>query len=534
MSAEIHPGIDFSDEQQCLRLIDNLPLTKLSQVHESLAVLVGGMQATPPAARAYLDVLELARPSLAFVQDEMAGRYAQTALPPGSPEEETLRRVVTLWQAMARGYAQVAQLGADDPQVQSRLALICQRCVQYSGKAIIEYFRARRELPRGVWSDVHGYYATAEEWNIARVEVADPLNESQRKQSCAQAYAEVLLLDIGNPYGRTPREFGWLVRWCQRFAPFADVLEVDPASSDRTYAVDLLKDRGLLPVEILERSEHLRQLATTRLSAEMHRVLGELKRRTAAGQLGLGEDCSEPACSRLLVSLYRPWCLAARPRRFQRRTASGTAQLSYGFEAIHFYVGGEEFVQPQHVRVYSRQEVDAIWTFRHQIDPTHHLYVRAAQIGYTMENWAVADESAGGFRLLRFGTGVRVEHGQLLGLRPPDGERFLLCQVSWLQYLASGALAVGVYVLPGAPQTVAARQKGLGFSPSEKYSPAFLLPAMPALNQEPTVVLPKGWFQRGRVVEIHTDRRFQVKLIDVVNPGADFDRVRYAQLKSAV
>jgi hypothetical protein len=105
-------------------------------------------------------------------------------------------------------------------------------------------------------------------------------------------------------------------------------------------------------------------------------------------------------------------------------------------------------------------------------------------------------------------------------VRPPDGERFLLCQVSWLQYLASGALMVGVYVLPGAPQTVAARQKGLGFSPSEKYSPAFLLPAMPSLEQEPTVVLPKGWFHRGRVIEIHTDRRFEVKLIDV-EPGAD-------------
>lgn len=533
MNTQNPTGIDFRDEQQCLALIDSLPLTKLDHVHGTLTTLVRGMHATPPAPRAYLDVLELARPSLDFVQGELASRYAQTALPPGSPDELTLRRIVTLWQAMARAYAQVAQLGGEDTQVQSRLALICQRCVHYSGKAIVEYFRARRELPKGLWSDLHGYYATAEEWRIAQVEVEDPLNDWQRRQSCAQAYAEILLLDVGNPYGRGPREFGWLVGWCRRFAPFTDVLEADPVSGDRSYGVDLWSDRGLVPLAVLQRSAHLRQLATARLSAEMHVVLDKLKRNTAPGQLGLGEDCTEPACSRLLVSLYRPWCLAASPRRFQRRAASGTAQVCYGFEAIHFHVGGEEFEQPEHVRVYSREEVEAIWTFRNQIDPTHHLYVRAAQIGYTMENWAVADESAGGFRLLRFGTGVRVEHGQLLGLRPPDGERYLLCQVSWLQYLESGALMIGVHVLPGAPQPIAARQKGLGFSPSEKYSRAFLLPAMPALEQEPTVVLPKGWFQPERLIEIQTDRRVEVKLIEAVNAGTDFDRVRYSQLNSA-
>jgi hypothetical protein len=274
----------------------------------------------------------------------------------------------------------------------------------------------------------------------------------------------------------------------------------------------------------------MRRLVTGELSKEMHRLVGEIKRGRPWSELGLGEDCSEPACSRLLVSLYRPWCLAASPRRLQRRPTGGGAQLCYGFEAIHYYVGGEEFKQPEHVRVYSRGEVDSIMTFRHQVDPIQQLHVRAAQIGYTIENWAVADESVGGFRLLRFGTGVRIEHGQLLGLRPPDGERFLLCQVSWLMYLASGALMVGVYVLPGAAQPIAVRQIGLGLAHSDRYERAFLMPAMPALKQVATLVLPRGWFQPGRVVEIYTDRRIELRLNELLNHGTDFDRVSYSQL----
>lgn len=524
------PQADYSDARQCLALINALPLTKLNQVHDTLTRMIGGMQATPPPPIEYLDVLEMTRASLDFVQEEMAGRYAQTALPPGGVEDETLRRVVLLWQAMARSYAQVAQIGGDDEQVQSRLALICQRCIQYSARAIREYFRARRELPKGLWSELHGYYSTAEEWEIAGIEVSDPLNPFQQRQSCSQAYAAALLLDLGSPYGRSPREFGWLCRWSERFAAVSAIAPVDAAGSDRDYAVDLLKDRGLVPIEIAGRGESLRRLVTTELSAEMHRVVAQRKRGAPPSLLGLGEDCVEPACSRLLVSLYRPWCLASSPRRFHRRATGGTAQLCYGFEAIHYYVGGEEFKQPEHVRVYSRGEVDSIMTFRYQVDPAQQLHVRAAQIGYTIENWAVADESVGGFRLLRFGTGVRIEHGQLLGLRPPDGERFLLCQVSWLMYLASGALMVGVFVLPGAVQPIAARQIGLGSGHGDRYERAFVLPAMPALKQVATLVLPKGWFQPGRVIEIYTDRRIELRLTEVLNYGTDFDRVSYAQM----
>src|SRR5512135_828605 len=154
---------DFSNAQQCLALLSSLPLAKLNQAHETLAHLLGGMQATPPAPTAYLEVLETVRTSLASVQEEMADRYAQSALPLGSRDDETLRRVVGLWQAMARAYDQLARVAGKDADHPGRLELICQRRIHYSGKAILEYFRARREVPKGLWSDLHGYYSAAQE-----------------------------------------------------------------------------------------------------------------------------------------------------------------------------------------------------------------------------------------------------------------------------------------------------------------------------------------------------------------------------------
>jgi hypothetical protein len=535
MTREAAVAINFADERQCLSLLAGLPLTRLDQVHDTLASLIAGMRATPPSPAAYLEVLEMARPSTAFVQEEMAAHYSQTALPPGGVEDATLRRVVALWQAMARAYAHVAQLGGRNPEVQGRLALICQRCIHYSGNAIQEYLRARRDVAATLWSDLHGYYSTAEEWGIAHIEVAETLLGADRKQSCCQSYAAVLLVDLGNPYGRSPREFNWLIRWSQVFAANTEISPDDELAEGGIYAVDLLEDRGLAPLEVVtphdQARERLRYLVTNRLSKTMRRVRGQLKHRVPAAQLGLGGDCFGPPCSRLLASLYRRWCLAAHPRRHPRRKTQGTARLSYGFEAIHYFVADAEFIQPEHARVYSRNEFETLLTFRHQLDPIQPLHVRAAQVSYTVENWAVVDESIAGFRLLRFGTGVQVEHGQLVGIGPPDGKHFLLCQVSWLMYLASGALVVGVCVLPGVPQPIAVRRTGVGIAQTDKYSRAFLLPALPVLQQEATLVLPKEWFSAGRIVEICTDRRIEVKLIDAFNQGADFDRVSFSVLR---
>jgi hypothetical protein len=45
--------------------------------------------------------------------------------------------------------------------------LILHRCIYYTGMAITEHHRARQELPAGVWLNLHGYYASAEEWGVA-------------------------------------------------------------------------------------------------------------------------------------------------------------------------------------------------------------------------------------------------------------------------------------------------------------------------------------------------------------------------------
>lgn len=518
--------MDFGDAQQCLSLLANLPLTNVPVAHDTLTALIGAMQNRPPPAVKYLEVLEAARAPLAFVQGQLAGRYSQKPLPPLSSEDETLRRVVILWQAMARSYRQVAKLAGNAVDLQ-RSALISHRCIHYSGKVILEYFRARRELPRGVWSELHGYYAAAEEAGIAATPAREPLNEETQIESCAAAYAAVLLVDLANPFGRSARELNWICRWAPRFAPLTRITPTEEADPPRMYGVDLLLDRGLRPLDQQGRGANLRRLESSQLAQEIQRVLQQLKRKVAPKVLGLGDDCYEPACGRLLLQLFRPWCLLASGRRFPRRQAAGLAQVCRGFDAIHYYISGVEFVQPDHVRVYSREDFDTIVTFRYQVDPSQPLHVHAAQMGFILENWQVVDQSVSGFRLQCNEPGERIEYGDLAGLRPPDGGDFLLCRVSWLMYEGTGNLYAGVYALPGLPRAIGARPRGLSVPPSEQYVRAFFLPAVPALKEQPSLVLPRGWYRPERLIEIYTDHPTEVRLTELLTQGSNFDRVSF-------
>jgi hypothetical protein len=525
--------VDARDPRACLAFIAGLPLTNARATHQALADLLAKLASDLPSAASYLEVLEAARAPLAFVQSELAQRYAAKPLPPAASEEEAFHQVLALWRAMSRAYAQAAQLGGDDSAARSYLPLICQRCVHYAGRAILEHFRARREPAQGVWIDLHGYYATAEEWGIADVRVAEPLGGAEKKQSSADAYAEILLVDLASPYGRSPRELGWILGWAGHFAPLTAILPAAADDSVRAFGVDLMEDRSTRPLEILPRRESVRRFDTARLMQEVQRVLAGLKQHIHPAALGLGEDCPGASAGRLLLQLYRPWCLHATPRRFQRRQASGLAEVCYGFEAIHYRVSGSEFNQPEHVRMYSRSDMERIWTFRDQVDPTQHLRISSAQaqLGYPLEKWEVADQSVSGFRLQRGSAGARIEHGQLFCLKPPDGEHFLLAQVSWyLLQEATGGLLAGVQTMPGIPQGIAIRAAGFPVSPSERYLRAFLLPAVPALKEDSSLVIPRGWFQAERVIELYTDRQAQVRLSGLLGQGSDFERVTFTRL----
>ncbi len=537
--------MDYRNPAVCLDALKRLNPVNLDESQATLGRMLDDLLAARPAANQHLEVLEAIRAPLALVQAEISRPYAAHPLPPGSREDGTLRRVVSLWRLMARSYAEVMREDAPFGTIEDQRALLAQRRVFYTGQSLLEHFRAHRALPAGIWQELHDSFSLAETQGVGQIRVADDLNEVWHAQSPAEAYIAVLLVDLSNPYGRSEREFEWVCRWAQRFAPYCSLLPGEKAEGEvkaTAYGLDLDLDHGLRPIGTMgDLRPTQRRFDGSRLAGQIQAVMAQFKQGVQPSSLGLGEDCSIEASAKLLVSLYRPWGLGSAGRRFPRRGAAGIAELTGDWLAVGFQVGGKLFKQPTLTEVYRSFRSDiSLLTFGERAeeapleDPEQVRRREEATLGFTCERWEMLDHSLGGFRLRHPPPAERLDHHQLVAVRPADGEAFLLGQVSWLMYREDGVLEAGIHVLTGLPKVVAVRLAGAGSMNRGAYQQAFWLPATPALKKPASLVLPGGWFQPHRMIEIHDGKSRQVRLDQLVLRGANFDQVTYEAEPSGV
>jgi hypothetical protein len=521
------PSIDASNPELCRQLVASLPITNVGAAHAMLGGLLIAMYDTPPPPADYLAILEQIRQPLLFLQESISSRYASRPLPANDEESRAFDETVQVWRLAADSYARVAQLGGRNEAVHRQLALVCQRCIHYAGQIIVEHYRARRVLAPRLWMDLHGYFETAEEWGLAAQPVAEPIGGVPT--TATETYLAVMLMDLANPYSRTPKELVWIQRWARKMA---SDLALRPANQSpanyKGYAVDLMQDRGPRPVEQVGTSETLRLFDTVQLSERFQMLLRKLKDGYTPGSLGLGDDCPKSLAQRLLLQLYRPWCLAAMPRRFARNRASGVLSVVYEIESIYFRIAGTEFTQPASMRSFSRAEIDQMITFNHQVDPNRLVNVTTVLARHPVDQWNIADQSLNGFRILRTSAqGMRVEHGQLMAVQPPNRDQFLLAHVTWLTLERDGSLQAGLQLLPSPARGVSIRGTGANSAASDRYWPGFFLPAMQSLKEPVSIILPAGWYVPGRVVEIITDRPVLMQLGELLARGANFERCTF-------
>ena len=527
------PPITFAirDLQTGLEIISRISLANPQQAAVDLNRILDSLLAEPPAGDIYFNLLENIRLPVGFVTEELAKRYLNKPLPLGDLEEEFFQQVVGLWLKTARAYAQCAERGAPENESEAdhgrRVAMILHRCIHHTGIAIIEYQRARRELPWGLWLDLHAYYASAEEWGVATLAITDALEPMGRSTHCAASYISFLLCDMAGCFSLSVREQTLTYRWASYWSPLVSLHAAQPGEPLPTFVVDLMQDVALRPAVECLQIDHLRRLDTSRLALQISQIKQQLKLKVPPAQLSLGDDCSAGQCNRLLDHLSRPWSQARAPRSFRRHATSGISKLCTGFEEMHYFISGKEFEQPENVRIYNRQEFEKLFAFRHQDDPSQMLQISQEQLAFTVDSWEVVNQSANGFRLVRSISGKKMAHGQLLAICPHDGDRFLLAQTTWLMQEKGGGLIAGVKALPGMPIAIAARPRDQQGVDNGKYHRAFLLPTIASAGIAQTLVLPQGWFRSGRVIELFTDGPWQVKLQHVIEDGADFERISF-------
>ncbi|MDP5238789.1 hypothetical protein Q9Q94_04575 [Uliginosibacterium sp. 31-16] len=538
MPVKANSSVDYNQPAQCHALLKRINVTDLEEAGSLLAALLEGMAVASPPPHGHLQVLEEVRPTLDYVLGEVAKRYASRPLPPSSTEDDTLRQVVRLWSLMATNYGFVAQRYAleGSPALDQHRALLLQRRLRYHVLAMTEYFRARREMPENLWLDLHKLFLSAERAGVSGTRVPDALNETWGAQSPLECYVSMLLADAASPYSRTPREFVWVVRWAQRFAPYCSLQDGAGSSGANLYLLEQDSDHGLRPAVSVPAGALVRSLDTSKLATHIQAVVSQLKTGVSAASLGLGDDCVQPACARLIVSLYRPWGLASSGRKFSRKLIHGQVQVCSDPVAVAYFLTGKKFEQPEdhqiHYNDFTRTEAMlALGERAEESDPTdEQLEARALALGYVQEPWDVLDQSVAGFRLMRQQGESRLDHRQLIGVRPSPHEHMLLAEISWLQYQQNGNLSAGISLMPGPPVVVSVRLI-VPERPNarERFRLGFMVPGVPALKTSPSLIVPASWYVSGRQIEVQGESPWIARMTHLITRGANFDRISFTR-----
>jgi cyclic-di-GMP-binding protein len=524
---------EFGNALDCKEWLQTVPLANVPAAQRELLGELEEFNRFPTKPSERLAVMEALREAVHFVQLEQVKKFSNRALPMTEAETAAFDDANELWEQMQVGYSHCLESAiAGEGGMRSQAGLVCQRVLSYVGLKMLYAYRAYRQVPARDWRALHEAYAYAEKLDVAEDGVKDLMNRDVHDSSPRIAYARAVLMGLCSPNELGQRALTFVAFLLERWAAKLEVLEkpVNEGEGLAPLVADLAGEACPERLDSPPSGASLRYLDTRSLAKSLRNRVGLLRRGESPAKLALGEDCVQPSCEQQLVHLFRQWCQAKPARAADRKRALSTAQVCNEFAAIHYYIGGRGFRQPVEQKELTQKEREQIATFGRVSTREEDDYSNVH--GFLVESWQLEDESAQGLRIVRKADtpGKRYAHGQLVAVRPADAKTFMLGQVRWVMAGEAGDLHAGIKLLAGVPGAVAVRPTGVNVQ-SEKFVQALSLGAVAAINQPTTLVLPTGWFKPKRVIELFSDTEHNVRLLEVIERGSDFERVTYEREK---
>lgn len=517
----------FRDAAGCAQWLGQLQLTNLHEVHGVLRVQLGELNRCPLRGQERLHILESLRETVSFVQADYAKKLVAKKLPLSEDELTIFVSITVLWQQMVTGYQRCLQdYLAGDKLLAPHGALLCRRCLSYSGLQISEHLHTGYEFSGKLWQQLHALYAFSEERNL-HLEAAK--DEPDGATTCQAVYVTALLACHARPAELSRGQLLLMDRWLTSWSTAVTISNRGTAGQGDAppLVADLDSAQGLQSYNQVAPTDRMRYLAMVPLSKLLRVKTILLQQGQTPQQLGLGPGCNSADCGEFLTYLHRCWCEERNDRMAERRSATQSAQACYGLESIYAYSANKPFKQPGREAGTDSMARKQLATFGNVLSDTnrHNL----SGMGFALETWRIEDESILGARLLRDGTvGARIGLHQIVAVRPEHATAFMLGTVSWANITSSGQLHAGIHYFPGVAQAISL--KAVGANASDKYSAALLLPAVAELNAPPSLILPRNLFQPERMVEFFApDKEKQkVKLGFSVERGLDYERVSFS------
>jgi hypothetical protein len=522
----------FADARGCKEWLNALALTNIPQAQMIVLETLRALNGADFDGMERLKCLELMRDKIAFLQGEQRARYFGKTIPLSANDANAWSNGRSLLEEMEAGYRRCreeAQAGAGEL---ARLgALLTQRIVRYIGTQMLFHALVYRRFDPQLWMRLHQEYAISDGAHTLAETVKDSLESADGTSGVMDAYAQVVLFQAAFLSQMTSPQMDFaealLKLWVHgRVRVLAAPAEADTAKID-PLVVDLARDIGARPQPRPDFKEGQRIIDTSQLSRTIRKRIQGLEKGEDAVALGLPPQTGALDPIPELKRLHKLWCEGAPPRPPGKPAQQEKAGLVFGMTEIHFFVsGGKVFEQPDKPRELTQLEKQDIEVFGRITERTQSRMVTADH-NYSVEGWAVVDEMLGAVRVQRPQTSSRgVAIGRLVAVRLGDTAPFFLGMVSELVTETDGRIIATITMFPGKPAPVAVRASDSRNRTSTQWVQALGLPALEKINVPATFVVPSGMGTRGRGVHTWVQGMKESTVEDIVDHGADFDRIK--------
>ena len=417
--------------------IESLPLTKTADSARAVTDNIRALNRAKLPADERVELLEIYRPVLTVLLDELDAIYAYSVLPMPTKQLEAFTLAQDLLIECAYTY-KLLLLEKTGKLVmfnaKKNLPLPLYRAMSCLSALMLQSYKTYHPILPGLWQDFHSLYLFSIEQNLR-----DEIVDADSKQTVSELYTAALLLSLADPYRLMHKEVERVTQIIAQNRGLAVLRDnADGLDRQRLMVVALDSDQ---PPKILVQATRptgqvLRLVDTGRL---VERLQERVKAASSAGNIAKSHATHD--VNDLMERLIRLWGDPPK-RQFRRNAAVTGVALCSGIKGIAYFAELAANEDP----LADAEAIRAGRTIPLLKMPQDAL---SQQIG--VEEWQVLNQSASGLRMHRESGGkVGITVGEVVGVRFVGGQAWSVGIVRWLTLLEGDALEFGLELISPA------------------------------------------------------------------------------------
>lgn len=498
-------------------------------------------------------LLEVMRPYIYSIGTLLAKHFLQTSVSLNERQLKIANLSQSLQTHLATGYKLVVANSistlAPTDKPSKIVTTSIHRAITDTTSTILRAFQLYCHPPERSWSEINQLFLLAEMRQLEKYKVNDTQNRYLSTSDITAAFMRAHLLGTAKPNNLRQQDLIQLYDATELWADRVSITDCDDESA--LFIINLHRDR------VAQYRQHLRDEQKPLFrSLNTEALVHELKSYAANPQGPSSITVPGKLSDNLLTHSIQAWGIHWQ-RSFRRMPTEGALRLCIGLSATHYYIAGKKDferlqleLRPKHADqdlkvdtgnrstndvwagafdaggsvIPENNTIDTIdFINKHKKDEEQDTSVK-----YPAHEVSLINTSPGGYCLQWQGElPASIQAGEILGIQEAGVRHWAIGVIRWIRHLGKQGTQLGIELLaPKADSGAAQLLQKTGQNGG--YMRSLLLPAIKAIAQPATLILPRMPFRTGNKIDLlHRDESGRQQLTKRIISTNSFSQFQF-------